>query len=90
MRFRHQFEAFLRSFVTRIHVRVILARQPPVSLLDLFGLGVGLSRVFRNSPAWPSSSLPIFLNFRMPLLENGLKELISIKRFREYLSVLSV
>ena len=42
MCFRHQFEAFLGSFVTRIYVRVILARQTPVSLLDLVGLGVAL------------------------------------------------
>ena len=42
VRFRHEFEAFLGSFVTRIYVRVILPRQSPVSLLDLIGLGVAL------------------------------------------------
>ena len=42
MRFRHRLETFLGSFVTGIYVRVILARQTPVSLLDLFGLGVAL------------------------------------------------
>ena len=42
VRFRHHLEAFLGCFVTRIHIGVILARQTPVSLLDLFRLGVAL------------------------------------------------
>ena len=42
MRFRHRFEAFLGSFITWIYIRMILARQTPVSLLDLLGFGVAL------------------------------------------------
>src|ERR1041384_1092045 len=40
MRFRDQLEAFLGRLIARIHVRVILARQTPVRLLDLLRLRV--------------------------------------------------
>jgi hypothetical protein len=38
VRLRDQFEAFLGRLIARIHIRVMLARKPPVRLLDLFGL----------------------------------------------------
>src|SRR5205807_2295199 len=42
VRLRDELEALLRGLVARIHVRVILARQATVSLLDLLRLRVPL------------------------------------------------
>src|SRR5207237_6349418 len=41
-RFAHLLEAFFGCLVPRIYVRVIFARQPPISFFDLVRLGVAL------------------------------------------------